>query len=244
VNTKIVIGSLFVLCGFHLSITRHVQAVPPGKVLDLSRWLLTLPVDSERIGSPDEIRQPQLAEFDDAKHFFVDEESRGVVFRAECGGRTTKGSSYPRSELREMTLQSDRRAAWSTDGESHQLSMKLAINRTPPKKKHVVCAQIHDAQDDVMMIRLEGPKLFIERNSTGDVMLDRNYQLGATFDLKIRAGEGKIRVWHNDELKMDWPVSRTGCYFKAGCYTQSNPSKGDAQDAYGEVMIFRLELDR
>lgn len=28
-------------------------AEPPGKVLDLSHWLLTLPVDTARSGSPD-----------------------------------------------------------------------------------------------------------------------------------------------------------------------------------------------
>jgi hypothetical protein len=32
------------------------------------------------------------------------------------------------------------------------------------------------------------------------------------------------------------------CYFKAGAYTQSNTSKGDAADAYGEVIIRSLQV--
>ena len=78
-------------------------AEPPAKILDLSRWKLTLPVDTDCPGRPDEIKQPQLASFVDAQCFFVNEDRKGVVFRAHCGGSTTKGSKYPRCELRERS---------------------------------------------------------------------------------------------------------------------------------------------
>lgn len=90
---------------------------------------------------------------------------------------------------------------------------------------------------------VEGKKLFIERNKTGDVELDPDYKLGTPFDLKLQASGGHIKVWRNGALKMDWEVSRSGCYFKAGCYTQSNPGKGDTPDSYGEVVIRRLRVD-
>ena len=77
-----------------------------------------------------------------------------------------------------------------------------------------------------MMVRLEGKKLFIERNELSDVPLDSNYQLGAQFALNIEATGGHVKVWYNNELKMNWSISRNGCYFKAGCYTQSNTRKG------------------
>lgn len=93
------------------------------------------------------------------------------------------------------------------------------------------------------MIRLEGTKLFIERNAVGDVTLDPNYTLGSPFDLKIQAGAGRVKVWHNGDLKLDWAVSREGCYFKAGCYTQSNPSKGDKATSFGEVVLYQLRVD-
>jgi poly(beta-D-mannuronate) lyase len=217
----------------------------PASLLDLSGWLLTLPVDTEHAGQPDEIEQPELATFVDPLHFFVNKEKDGVVFRAPCGGKTTKGSKFPRSELREFERAEITRAAWNTDGQAiHALRMRVAITKTPTVKKHVVCAQIHDANDDLMMIRLEGTKLFVERNQVGDVMLDRDYELGTPFDLLIQSGDGHVKVWHDGELKMDWQVSRSGCYFKAGCYTQSNPSKGDAADNFGEVVIYQLKLEK
>lgn len=219
-------------------------AGPPAKSLDLSRWMLTLPEDTDRPGTPDEIKQPELESFVDPRYFFVNEAADGVVFRAHCGGSTTKGSKFPRCELREMADRGKTRAAWDTDGLTlHTMTMKAAITKTPPVKKHVVCAQIHDADDDLMMIRLEGTKLFVERNSVGDVMLDREYKLGTPVELTIQAGDGHVKVWHDGDLKMDWKVSKKGCYFKAGCYTQSNPSKGDAAESYGEVVIYRLQVD-
>jgi len=35
-----------------------------------------------------------------------------------------------------------------------------------------VCTQIHDAKDDIMAVRLEGNKLFIETNESGNIKLD------------------------------------------------------------------------
>ncbi len=234
-----------ILIGLSLFIPALIfGAEPPANSLDLSHWMLTLPVDTVRSGSPDEIKQPALESFVDLRYFLVNEMDSGVVFRAHCGGSTTKGSKFPRCELREMTDGGRARAAWDTDGQTfHTLTMRAAITKTPPVKKHVVCAQIHDLEDDVMMIRLEGTKLFIERNSVGDVMLDHDYELGAPIDVKIQAGDGHINVWYEGDLKMNWKVSRRGCYFKAGCYTQSNLEKGDAAESYGEVVIYQLDVE-
>lgn len=217
-------------------------AEPPATILDLTNWRLTLPVDTARSGTPDEIGQPELKAYDDSGCFYVNATAKGVVFRAHCGGDPTKGSKYPRCELREMTA-AGKRASWDTGGSAvHTLTMQAAINAVPPVKQHVVCAQIHDANDDLLMVRLEGQKLFVERNSSGDVMLDSNYKLGTKFDLKVEAGHGNVKVWYDGTLKMDWDVSRKGCYFKAGCYTQSNPSQGDEADSYGEVIFFGLHI--
>jgi poly(beta-D-mannuronate) lyase len=233
-----------ILCGLLIHASLAV-AEHPAKVLDLSHWRLTLPVDTAHRGHPDELSQPELDSFVHPSYFFVNEGATGVVFRAHCGGITTKGSKYPRCELREMRDHGGRiRAEWGTDDDIiHTMAMRVSITQTPPVKKHVVCAQIHDADDDVLMVRLEGTKLLIERSGIEDVVLDRDYKLGTPFALKIQAGNRHIKVWHNDVLKLNWNVSRTGCYFKAGCYTQSNPSKGDTADAFGEVLIYRLQVE-
>ncbi len=221
-----------------------LEAPPPADVIDLSSWMLTLPVETSQPGSPDEVKQPALAAFVDKQWFCVTSKGDAVMFRAHCGGATTKSSRFPRCELREMTADGRRRAAWSTDDATpHLLNMKVAITKTPPVKPHVVCAQIHDANDDVMMVRLEGRQLFVERNKTGDVMLDDDYELGTPFEVTIQAHKGSIAVSYNGEQKMDWPISRQDCYFKAGCYTQSNTDKGDFADSYGEVVLYRLQVE-
>jgi len=228
-----------------LLLTSHLGGAElPSEVLDLSLWKLTLPVDTQRPGSPDEIRQPELKAFRDATCFDLDANGRDVVFRAPCGGATTRGSQYPRCELREMASSDGKTAAhWSTsDGRIHTLTAQLAVRHTPKVKKQVVCAQIHDREDDLLMIRLEGQKLIVERNDSGDVLLDPHYEQGRFFDLKVEAAAGHVRVWYDGALKLDWEVSREGCYFKAGCYTQSNLKRGDQADAYGEVAIRSLQL--
>jgi hypothetical protein len=235
---------LLAALSFTLSIANFVAAETPASVLDLSCWKLTLPIDTQRPGRPDEITQPGLALFQEASCFFVSESGDGVLFRAHCGGAITKGSHYPRCELREMQPDGITEAAWgTTDGIEHTLTMEAAVTKTPPVKRHVVCAQIHDANDDVLMVRLEGNKLLVERNAERDVMLADRYELGRRFALKIQAADGRVRIWYDGAPKLEWTTARHGCYFKAGCYTQSNVEKGDTADAYGEVVICRLAVE-
>ena len=215
----------------------------PSQVLDLTGWKLTLPYNTDHPGNPDERVAADLLQFQHPRSFHVSQSGRGVIFRASCDGVTTRNSNYPRCELREMKPGGKANASWSTaDKYRHAMIVSLAITQAPAVKRHVVCAQIHEAEDDLMMIRLEGKKLFVERNDLADVPLDSNYKLGTRFSLKIEATDGHARVWYNDQLKMDWAVSSEGCYFKAGCYTQSNTKKGDLPTAAGEVVIYQLQV--
>ena len=226
---------------FQLSVCPAAEQ--PSRVIDLSCWKLTVPYNTERKGNPDEIVQPELDTFQDNRCFSTTQSKDGIVFRARCDGLTTKNSEYPRSELREMKPDGKSEASWGTaDGKIHSLHAVLAITQTPAVKKHVICTQIHDAKDDIMTVRLEGSKLLLERDKAGDIKLDRNYKLGTRFKLKLQASGGRVKVWYNDSLGMDWEISRTGCYFRAGCYTQSNTKKGDRPDSYGEVVIHKLQV--
>lgn len=220
-----------------------VKAQTPADVLDLSLWKLTLPIGK---AEPVELRPPDLSTNEFAQYYFVQKEPLGVVFRAHCGGVTTKGSSYPRCELRQMKAKPKGgviSTSWnSSDQQIHTMTMKVAITKTPAVKKHVVCAQIHDADDDLVMIRLEGTKLFIERGKSKEIYLTRKYELGTPFDIRIQGGKGHVKVWYNGALAMDWEIDSKGCYFKAGCYTQSNLTKGDKTDDYGEVVIYALNM--
>jgi hypothetical protein len=219
--------------------------VLPSSVLDLSRWKLTLP--SGRPGHPAEIRQPRLRGFRDDAHFHLDAAGRGVVFRAPVGGVTTDNSSYPRSELREMAPGGSREARWSSSTGQHILSLTEAITATPRVKPHVVAGQIHDAEDDVVMVRLEGRRLFVESDGDDVGVLDPNYRLGSRFTIGMVASRGGIRVFHRAAgatrtVTVHVAKAGRGMYFKVGCYPQSNRSHGDLPAAFGEVVVYALSV--
>jgi hypothetical protein len=217
-------------------------APTPGRVLNLTNWKLTLPIDTPHAGTPDEITQPALASFTSDPYFRLVAGNSGVAFRAHAGGATTKNSNYPRTELREMTDNGKRNASWSNSTGMHTLTVRQAIVGVPVAKPEVVTAQIHDASDDVVMVRLEGRRLFVESDGDDIGLLTESYALGTVFTVKIVAANGRIAVFYNGEQKIDYVRSGSGFYFKAGCYTQSNTSKGDSADAFGEVVIYDLQV--
>ncbi len=214
----------------------------PSRVLNLTNWKLTLPVETSHAGNPDEIRQPELDGFADTNYFRVNGAGNGVVFVAPCGGATTSGSGYPRSELREMMNTGTANASWSTTSGTHTMEIRQAITHLPVVKPHVVAGQIHDANDDVIVFRLEGAKLFIDENGSNGPVLTSSYQLGDVFTVKFVARNSGVECFYNGQYIYTYPVSASGCYFKAGCYTQSNTSRGDAPTAYGEVVIHGLSI--
>ncbi len=210
-------------------------------VFTLTIWKLTIPMDDNGDQVADEVFMPSLRYFEDPDFFHLSDSADSIVFRAKCEAVTTKNSSYPGCELREMKKGGEEKASWGTnDGKVHNLIIRAAINVVPDKKRHVVCAQIHDDDDDLLMIRLEGKKLFIERNDLEPVMLDKNYELGSFFNLMIIADNGRIRALYDQKQVMEWAIERDGLYFKAGCYVQSNLERGDDPAAFGEVEIQKL----
>lgn len=209
----------------------------PADLLNLLNWKVTLPVNTSHAGNPDEILQPELDSFSDKNYFFVDSTDKSVVFRANCGGATTSGSGYPRSELREMTKNGSANASWSTTSGTHTLEITQAITHLPVVKPHVVAGQIHNSDDDVIVVRLEGSKLFIDLNGKTGPVLTSTYKPGDIFTFKFVARNGGIECFYNGKYIYRHAISTSGCYFKVGCYTQSNLSKGDAANAYGEVKV-------
>lgn len=210
----------------------------PGDVLNLANWKLTLPTGSG--DEPVEIHPPQLISFSD-DFFRLDDTRDGVVFTANAGGFTTENSSYPRCELRE--LDGGALASWSNRTGTHTMTLREAITRVPDVKPHVVAAQIHDAEDDIVMVRLEGTHLFVEYDDgEGEFTLDPQYQLGTPYDLQITATGGRVQVSYNGRQAGDIPLAGDGWYFKAGTYTQSNPERGEAPEAAGEVVIYTLDV--
>ena len=218
----------------------------PSAVINLTDWKLNIPIAGSN-GFSKEIVQPELNGYAD-DYFHVNTAGDAVVFRAHANGVTTKGSTYPRSELREMQNNGKDKASWSiaSGGGTHTMMITQAVTHLPTQKPHVVVGQIHDADDDVIVFRLENKKLFIDHNGTAGPVLTNNYHLGTKFTVKFVAGGGAVRCYYNGVYVESYPSTATGCYFKAGMYTQSKTTeKGGREDkddanAYGEVEVFNV----
>jgi hypothetical protein len=213
----------------------------PSRVLNLSNWKLEIPVASGRSGQPEEVIWPALGTYQ-SRFFFVNKVANGAVFWANVGGAIIPGSNFPRTELREMADDGTRQASWSNVGATNTMTIREAITHLPTVRPAIVAGQIHDAATYVALIRLDGTRLWVKANNKSAGILDSDYRLGTIFTVKLAATDDRILVYYNGVLKVDFPQVCSGCYFKAGVYLQSNISYGDKPDAYGEVVIYSLEV--
>ncbi|KAA8482221.1 alginate lyase [Arcticibacter tournemirensis] len=238
-------GPVNTLPGKNESTPSDTPGVYPAKVLDLTNWKLTLPVNTDHAGNPDEIKQPELNTYSSADYFHVNKGGDGVVFRAQTGGATTSGSNFPRSELREMLNNGKTSAAWSSSEGTHTLFIDQRVTHLPDVRKHIVIGQIHDADKYVIFFRLEDRKLLVSVNGGSRITLDDNYQLGTRFSVKFVVANDKTQCYYNEKLKYTFEGHFTDAYFKAGAYVQSSCQgakkvAGESCTAYGEVEIFNV----
>jgi hypothetical protein len=213
----------------------------PSKVLNLSNWYLTIPVKDSSTGWAQEVKQPALAGYQDPRYFSAG--GGAVTFTAPVDGATTSGSKYPRSELRETTGDGGGLASWSTGSGVNMMQVTESIQHLPVAKPELVFAQIHGPSDDLIEAEIDENRLYINHNGVqyGQDLAD-NYVLGTKFTLEIVATSSYVNVYYNGVRDMHQDLPSTGDYFKAGCYTQSNTSHGDAPSAYGQVNIYALAV--
>lgn len=210
--------------------------------IEEKNWKLTLPLEGNN-GKAKEVFPP----FIDYKDCFEKMKDGSFIMTAAINGFTTKGSSYPRSEFREMNLDGSK-AAWSTTSGKHVMTYSASVVEFPPTKQQVVTGQIHDDEDDVIMIRHTNDKKIIEviQDTTKYGILDDKYEVGQIYTIRISAQDGKIVVSYQKDGQSDNEIKiinipnmkYTGCYFKTGCYTQSNLSKEPSGKGKGSVRLY------
>lgn len=216
----------------------------PAQVLNLTNWKLTLPVNTDHGGNPDEIKQPELNTYS-SPYFHLNNTRDAVVFRAYAGGVTTSGSNFPRSELREMTHNGKEGAAWTSSSGTHTLFIDQRITHLPEVRKQMVIGQIHDADKYVIFFRIEGRTLLVSVNGGPRITLDNNYETGTRFNVQFVVSNDSTKCYYNGALKYIFIGPFTGAYFKAGAYVQSSCQgnkkvEGELCSAYGEVEIFNV----
>lgn len=219
----------------------------PAQVLNLTNWKLTVPVKSpdKPTGDALQIAGHKLADYQLDPWFVVQPGCEGIRFRAAVNGVTTKGSTYPRAELRERRDGGRTNASWSSNVGTHTMTIREAITHVPAQKPDVVAGQIHDASSDLSVFRLEGRKLYITNGNVSQYKLvTDNYVLGTVFEAKYVVSGDTIKAYYNGALQATLATHFSGAYFKAGVYTQANCSNASpcSSENYGEVVIHAVKV--
>src|SRR5688500_9963818 len=226
----------------------------PFERLDLRLQKVTLPLEGSD-GKVLEIKRPELDSYEHPDWFYAEDD--GVHFKSRVDAFTTANSTYPRCELREMADETgDKLAAWSSTSGEHTLWMRFAVLEAPPVKTDVVVFQIHDGSNDVVQAMYRGkgtPKGLVWRfnGTTQERPLINPFTLATWANLKCLVKGGRVKIYANLLPTMDFTnavkiydhvLTKSGLYFRAGDYVQSNTTKGDAPDAVGHVVISDLRI--
>lgn len=213
----------------------------PAQALDLKNWKLQTPRGAAG-GGIVEIKQPQLAGYTEPPHF-VSQGCSGIAFRAPVNGAHTSGSRFARTELREMTNGGRTNAAWSSTVGTHTFTETIAFTELPKGKPDVVGAQIHNAAEDISLLKVRGSKLFVtDAGRRFEKLVDANYQLGTKINMKWVVSGGVTKAYVNGVLQLSFARNYSGAYFKAGAYPQADcrTAKPCDESNYGATVITKL----
>ncbi len=210
----------------------------------LKNWKITLPIsftnDSNKAG---EIKHPTLKTYSHPDYFTLGANGTSIVFKSIAGGaRTSTGTAYARSELREMKSDGTTSAAWACTSTSNGMSVRQKLlTTTKTDSPNATIAQIHDASNDNLMVKYFGPATgangtsdtgVIEarfNNDTKTVQLDPAYKLGDEHTIDVINTPSGMRVKYKNlrtGVSADTgnvPMSGVSgsCYYKAGLYIQT-----------------------
>jgi hypothetical protein len=224
-------------------------ATKPSQIINFKFWKLTLPTGKQ--GDPDEKQGPSLVAGYEHPKYFYDSNGR-VVFTTPHGGVTTGGSVNPRTELREMWDNgSYGQSHWSSTRGNHRMTMtRVSVNHVGAVEKQVTFMQLHDADDDRVMVLYEGTSstagnLWAEwgngkgQGGTRDLIMP--YTLGQVIPkIALNINASGFRVLVNDVSQAFTARTASGCYFKAGCYPQKSGAESDndfAQVRIGGLVV-------
>ncbi len=237
-------------------------APAPPPAVNLAKWYLTLPTPlGGPPGSAQEVKQPALLTFTDPPSFqtVTDVNGTGLQFTAPVNGAVTAGTSYPRSELRELkptASHPNALASWSSTSGTSTMTVTGSCEQLPGGTLSDVIGQVHGPSSDIIEIVVEGtdtPTGYARigwrwgpgGGLTQPTFLDMNYQLGAEYTFQISVSNGVFTIsYRAPGTSLLEPVATAtddleGLYFKAGSYTQANLANGTGA---GVATIYALSV--
>jgi hypothetical protein len=233
-----------------------ITGVAPSANFDLQNWKLTLPVDSSGSFSGSASEVLNLEGYERPTYFYTAGDG-AMVFSAPVEGATTSGSSYVRSELREMV--GAERAAWTlSDGGT--MTATLEVDQVPTRDDHspgrVIVGQIHGQDEELVRLYWQDNSVYFMNDRAGaddaETRFDLTNQSGDSpnislderFSYRIDARDDTLNV----SVSADGQVysSETGIsqtwdtdqfYFKAGMYLGVN---GESGSGSGQASFYAL----
>jgi hypothetical protein len=215
-------------------------------MIDLTPWNLTLPIETPAL-TVTTAALPRLQ-----TSYFTNSGDK-VVFWAPVTGSHAGNSDFPRSELRETSIDGKARN-WLYNSGLNTLKGTLSVNQVPSTGR-VVVAQIHAKNATAPLLKV----VYRYANGTGNIDLEYrvnptdvkspvaytvpNVPLDKAFAYAIQMNkQGKLTVLINNagpqlQLAPSWYTY--DFYFKAGVYTLDNV--GYATEG-GKVTYTRLEV--
>jgi hypothetical protein len=235
----------------------NASAAPSGN-FNLSNWKITLPVNQNGSLSGTAVEVQNLSGYKNSKYFYTGSDG-AMVFYAPVNGATTSGSSYARSELREMN--GSEKAAWNLY-QGGFMGATLEVDAAPNREGvggKLVVGQIHGQDDELVRLYWEngtvhfvndqaGPgnseTKFTLTDSTGatpDVSLNEKFSYtinakGSALEVDVYA-DGKV---YESSTKINPVWQSDTFYFKAGAYLGANESNGSGA---GQASFYALDVN-
>jgi Alginate lyase len=194
--------------------------------------------------------------------FVATSDGVGVQMMVNVDSPTTPGSSFPRTEFRELSTDGVTLMGFNPATGTHWLRGRTVCTNLTVTKPTVVFGQCHNASSDIIALVTQKNtgsglvELLIRINGTssGTAKMSTNYTAGSIIDWMIEfSSSGYWAVYYMD-LSVPFydsvahaisspanPIVYSGsadCYFKAGCYANTNTASesGDA------TQFMQLEL--
>jgi hypothetical protein len=173
---------------------------------------------------------------------------------AHLDGGTTPGSSYPRTEFRELELDGVTKKSFDPDSGTHYVKMLARLTKRPPNRPNIVLLQAHDASDDTAQLRVEGSNVKATINGTTVATLSTSFTMNTDYYMMIKiVGSGSASTvafyWGTTEAALttaaytSGSANRTGSwYLKCGAYGQSNSSYDSVSDGPFIVEVAKFEM--
>ncbi|MFS4472609.1 polysaccharide lyase family 7 protein [Chryseobacterium sp. T20] len=210
---------LFTLFSQVLSAQQTYIPVPQSK-FNLTEFNLQLPI--EKNNSITTIKGSDIADFS-SENFYFSTQDNSIRFFCSSDGKTTQGSHYPRTELRQIK-------EWHFENQ-HSLHVKMAVLQQPGTGK-IIIGQIHGHSKGTEALKIWWNNGEIQAGFKKEVndkeeriTLQKNVPLGQIFDYSIQQNNSDVLVKVNQQTATfhfgdSWKSELV--YFKAGNYLQDN----------------------